>query len=115
MFNAEASPRGVPLAGTEVPGSGWGVGGAGGGRVIFLSLSLSSGKGRLYQTLHCHHQSDSCIKMGSGESRFNVSFIVRNKVTRQCPQTTTSEERERGDSRSGIEYGSDLTHGVGTV
>ena len=27
------------------------------------------------------------------ESRFNVSFIVRGKVTRQCPQTTTSEER----------------------
>ena len=34
-------------------------------------------------------QNDSCIKMGSDESHFNVSLIVRDKVTRQCPQTTT--------------------------
>ena len=38
--------------------------------------------------------------MGSDENRFNVSLTVRDKVTRQCPQTTTFEER--GD-RSGIE------------
>ena len=44
-------------------------------------------------SLHCHHQNDSCIKMGSDESYFNVSLIVRNKVTRQCPQTTTFEEK----------------------
>ena len=31
--------------------------------------------------------------MGSDESYFNVSFMVRNKVTRQCPQTTTFEEK----------------------
>ena len=33
------------------------------------------GRGRLYQylSLHCHHQNDSCIKMGSDESHFNVS------------------------------------------
>ena len=31
---------------------------------------------------HCHHQNDSCIKMGSDESHFNVSLIVRDKVTR---------------------------------
>ena len=24
-------------------------------------------------SLHCHHQDDSCIKMGSEESHFNVS------------------------------------------
>ena len=33
----------------------------------------------------------TCIKMGSDESHFNVSLIVRDKVTRQCPQTTTFE------------------------
>ena len=27
----------------------------------------------IYLLLHCHHQSDSCIKMGSDESHFNVS------------------------------------------
>ena len=29
------------------------------------------------------------VKMGSYESHFNVSLIVRDKVTRQGPQTTT--------------------------
>ena len=41
----------------------------------------------------CHHQNDFCIKMCSDESHFNVSLIVRDKVTRPCPQTTTSEEK----------------------
>ena len=39
-------------------------------------------------SLHCHHQNDSCIKMGGDESHFNVWLIVRDKVTRHCPQTT---------------------------
>ena len=47
----------------------------------------------IYLSLHCHHQNDFCIKVGSDESRFNVSLIVRNRVTRQCPQTTTFEEK----------------------
>ena len=34
----------------------------------------------------------TCIKMGSDESHFNGSLIVRDKVTRQCPQYTTFEE-----------------------
>ena len=28
-------------------------------------------------SLHCHHQNDSCIKMGSDESHFNVSLCNR--------------------------------------
>ena len=32
----------------------------------------------IYLLLHCHHQNDSCIKMGSDESHFNVSLIVRD-------------------------------------
>ena len=48
----------------------------------------------IYLSLHFHHQNDSCIKMGSDESHFNISLIVRHKVTRQCPQTTTFEEKE---------------------
>ena len=31
--------------------------------------------------------------MGSDESHFNVSLAVRDKVTRQCPQTTRFEEK----------------------
>ena len=38
--------------------------------------------------------------MGSDESRFNVSLIVRDKVTRPCPQTTTFEEKgEKGEPK----------------
>ena len=27
----------------------------------------------IYLSLHCHHQNDLCIKMGSDENHFNVS------------------------------------------
>ena len=47
----------------------------------------------VYLSLHCHHRNDSCIKMGYDESRFNVSLIVRDKVTAQCPLTATFEEK----------------------
>ena len=33
------------------------------------------------------------ILFASDESHFNVSLIVRDKVTRQCPQTTACEEK----------------------
>ena len=48
------------MAGTEIPGGGE--------------------RGGLYLTLHCHHRNDSCILMGSDESRFNVSLSGRGKV-----------------------------------
>ena len=41
-------------------GMDWSGGGGGGREIIYLSL-------------HCHHQNDFCIKMGSDESHFNVS------------------------------------------
>ena len=44
----------------------------------------------MYLSLHCHHQNDVCIKMGSDEECF---ITVGDKVTRQCPQTTTFEEK----------------------
>ena len=47
----------------------------------------------IYLSLLCHHQNDSGFMMGSDESHFNISLIVRDKVTRQCPQTTTFEQR----------------------
>ena len=49
----------------------------------------------IYLSLHCHHQNDSCIKTGSGEGHFNISLNVRDKVTRQGPQTTTFEEKRQ--------------------
>ena len=53
----------------------------GGGEMVYGG----GGRGRVY-TYHllCHHQNNSCIKMGSDESHFNASLILRDKVTRQC-------------------------------
>ena len=47
----------------------------------------------IYLSQHCHHQNDSRIKTGTDESHFNVSLIVKDKVTRQCPETTIFEEK----------------------
>ena len=62
------------------------MGGRGGGMEV-------GEEGEYILMLHCHHQNDFCIKMDSDESHFIVSLIVRDKVTRQCPQTTTFEEK----------------------
>ena len=59
------------------------------------------GRGRVYTYRYTVTTRMTCIKMGSNESHFNVSLIVRDKVTRQCPQTTTFLKRKQ--SRSGIE------------
>ena len=36
------------------------------------------GREIIYLSLHCHHQNDSCIRVGSDESHFNVSLSVGN-------------------------------------
>ena len=51
------------------------------------------GRGRIYTYRYTVTTRMTCIKMGSEESHFNVSLIVRDKVTRRCPQTTTFEEK----------------------
>ena len=33
----------------------------------------------IYLLLHCHHQNDFCIKVGSDESHFNVSQFINCK------------------------------------
>ena len=66
-----------------------------------MKVGKDGGRKIINLPLHCHHQNDSCIKMDSNESHFNVSLIVRDKVTRYCLQTTTLSMRE--ESRSGIE------------
>ena len=54
----------------------------------------------IYLLLRCHHQNDSCIKMGSDESYFNVS-VGSDGQSQNCPETTTFLKRK--ESRSGIE------------
>ena len=51
----------------------------------------------IFLSLHCHHQNDSCIKVGGDESNFNVSLIVKDKVTRRHPQTTTFLKKRRAE------------------
>ena len=53
----------------------------------------------MYLSLHCHHQNDSCIKMGSDESHFNVSLIVRDKVTIKTVSTTHNLFEEKGEPK----------------
>ena len=36
---------------------------------------MGEGGGIIYLSLHCHHQNDLCIKVGSDESHFNVSYL----------------------------------------
>ena len=47
-------------------GAFWGGEGARGREIIYISL-------------HCHHQNDSCIKIGGDESHFNVSLICEGQ------------------------------------
>ena len=54
----------------------------------------------IYLSLQCHHQNDSCIKMGSDESHFIVSLIGKDKVTKQCLQTTTFEDKGGAEADS---------------
>ena len=50
-------------------------------------MEVGGGGEITYPLLHCHHQNDTCIKMGSDESHFNVSLIVRDKVTNKTVST----------------------------
>ena len=66
---------------------GRGYGGGGRGRFIYLSP-------------HCHHRNDSCIKIGSDESHFNVSLLVRKKKS-QKPQPFWRKRRAKAESSQG--------------
>ena len=57
-------------------------------------------EGDSYLSLYCHHQNDSCIKVGSNESHFNVSLIVRD---RSQDSVHRSQFLNRKESRSGFE------------
>ena len=56
-------------------GEGAGGGGGGGGGRRGMEVGRGGGGVReiIYPSLHCHHQNDFCIKVGSDERHFNVS------------------------------------------
>ena len=55
----------------------------------------------IYLSLHCHHQNDFCIKVGSDESHFNVSVGSDGQSHRTV--STNHNHLKRKESRSGIE------------
>ena len=61
------------------------VWGGGGGGIIYLSL-------------HCHHQNDSCIKMGSDGSRFNVS-VGSDGQSHRTVSTNHNLSEEKGEPK----------------
>ena len=59
----------------------------------------------IYLSLHCHHQNDFCIKMGSDESHFNVSVgsdgLLGTGSWLKCCFTSTETVRLIRDGEKG--------------
>ena len=52
----------------------------------------------VYLSLHCHHQNDFCIKVGSDESHFNVSVGSDGQSHKTVP-TNHSLFEEKGEPK----------------
>ena len=52
----------------------------------------------IYMSLHCHHQNDSCIKMGSDESYFNVS-VGSDEQNHKAVSTNHNLFEEKGEPK----------------
>ena len=50
----------------------------------------------IYLSLHCHHQNDSCIKMGSDETHFNVS-VGSDGQSHKTVSTNHNLSEEKGE------------------
>ena len=48
----------------------------------------------IYLSLHCHHQNDSCVKVGSDESHFNLSYYCEGQ-SHKTASTDHNFGRER--------------------
>ena len=48
----------------------------------------------IYLSLHCHHQNDFCIKVGSDESHFNISNVLMGQSHKTvCTNHNLFEEK----------------------
>ena len=50
-------------------------------------------------SLHCHHQNDFCIKMGSEKSHFNVSAVGSDGQSHRTVFTNHSLLEEKGEPK----------------
>ena len=64
---------------------------------------MEVGEEGVYISLHCHRQNDSCTKMGSDESHFNVSFICEGQSHKivSTDHNFRRERRAEADSNRG--------------
>ena len=65
------------------------MGGCGGG-------GRGGGRESIYLSLHCHHQNDFCIKMGSDESHFNVS-VGSDGQSHKTVSTNHNFSKDKGE------------------
>ena len=54
------------------------------------------GREIIYLSVHCHHQNDSCIKMGSDEGHFNVS-VGSDGLSHKAASTNDNLSEEKGE------------------
>ena len=61
---------------------------------------MEGGKEReiIYLSLHCHHQNDFCIKMGSNESHFDVS-VGSDGLSHRTVSTNHNLFEEKGEPK----------------
>ena len=52
----------------------------------------------IYLSVHCHHQNDFCIKMGSDESHFNVS-VESDGQSHKTVSTNHNLFEEKGEPK----------------
>ena len=52
----------------------------------------------IYISVHCHHQNDFCIKMGSDESHFNVS-VGSDGQSHKTVSTNHNLSEEKGEPK----------------
>ena len=70
---------------------GWGYGDGGRGRFLHTHTHTPL-------SLYCHHQNDSCIKMGNDESHFNVS-VVNDGQSHKTVSTNHNLFEEKGEPK----------------
>ena len=59
---------------------------------------MEVGGERLYTYRYCHHQNDSCIKIGSDESHFNVS-VGSDGQSHRTVSTNHNLSEEKGEPK----------------
>ena len=48
----------------------------------------------IYLSLHCHHQNDSCIKIGSDENHFNVKMKHKFSIAERAQRAYINCEEQ---------------------